>query len=72
MSRLSDNKAILEALTIAVEENPDSRFGQILRNIGVIVDVMDQKTFEVTWMNHFMEEPDIMLARIEQRKKEKK
>jgi hypothetical protein len=42
MSRLQDNLKILKELKRYVFENPDQRFGQILRNIGVIVDYVDE------------------------------
>lgn len=71
MSRLTDNLTILKRLKTYVQRNPDQRFGQILRNIGIIVDYIPEGEHAPHWSNHFNEEPSTMLERMKQTKKGK-
>jgi hypothetical protein len=68
MSRKSDNLEILNQLSEYLSKNPDIRFGQALRNIGIVYD-HQKPDGTVEWANHFNEEPDMMLKRMEKRKK---
>jgi hypothetical protein len=65
------NRAILKLLQEQVESQPDSRFGQILRNTGVVVDVgirdsskPDWETPDYYWERGIHEEPWHTLARM--------
>lgn len=72
MTRKEANLAILAKLTEHVMLNPDTRFGQALRNLGVIVDFKDPiKDGPPEWMNHFNEEPVSMLKRMETEEKKR-
>ena len=69
MKRRNANAEILGMLADYITENPDQRFGQILRNTGVVVDyqevdVADNGTTLTKWTNHFNEEPDVTLKRM--------
>ena len=70
MTRKETNLEILRQLAHYVKMNPDQRFGQILRNTGVINDTWNPQTQSVDWNNHFNEEPQETLKRIKQTKKE--
>lgn len=71
MTRKEANLQILAKLTQYAMLNEDQRFGQILRNTGVIVDFMGMDRLEghVQWSNHFNEESTSMLKRMEQTQK---
>ena len=76
VTRQTANRAIILKIARYIEENPDQRFGQILRNIGVIIDFQrpprtPEGWNEVEWMNHFNEESDKMLERMNKLEKEK-
>ena len=69
MTRKQANLKILKELRAYVTHNPDQRFGQILRNIGIIVDFQAEPKEPggwepVQWGNHFNEEPEHMLKRM--------
>jgi hypothetical protein len=68
MSRQKDNLEILNRLREYVATSPDERFGQILRNIGIINDYRDEEDGLHKWANHFNEEPSDMLKRMDERK----
>jgi hypothetical protein len=74
VTRKDANIQILAKLTTYVMLNDDQRFGQILRNIGVIVDFMgmDRLDGHVQWSNHFNEESTSILSRMEQTEKKEK
>jgi hypothetical protein len=72
MSRKSDNLEIMNRLSEYLTNNPDQRFGQALRNLGIINDFQDPPGVgEPKWANHFNEEPSGMLKRMDERKKTK-
>jgi len=76
MTRIRANIRILHKLAKYILSHPDQRFGQILRNTGLIVDFQKPakpgEFSPVEWMNHFNEEPDVMLIRMHNTEKEKK
>jgi hypothetical protein len=68
--RLDDNLEIIQLLTEYIEANPSQRFGQVLRNTGVIQDInIPKEPHEMPDMyldrQLLFEEPDIILKRIE-------
>lgn len=70
------NLQILAQLLKYVDENPDQRFGQILRNTGVVVEVgvrdSNQEEWETPdyyWARGVHEEPIATLARMELNKR---
>lgn len=68
MNRLEANQRLLEILNRIVQNNPDLRFGQILRNYGFIKEVRPGKPeLCLEWQNEFYTEPAKVLARVEQR-----
>jgi hypothetical protein len=69
MSRLTDNLTILKRLATYIRRNPDQRFGQILRNTGVITTYIPEGEYAPQWSNHFNEEPSTMLERMRKVKK---
>ena len=58
------NKLIVELILQEIKMYPSLRFGQILRNLGVIVDYIPEGENSPVWSNHFNEEPQNMLKRI--------
>lgn len=72
MTRKEANMAILKQLKHYLTMNPDQRFGQALRNTGVIVDFMVDGEYTPRWSNHFNEESDSTLERVIKTKKENK
>lgn len=72
MTRKEANLQILAKLTQYVMINDDQRFGQILRNSGVIIDFVGGDYTAPQWMNHFNEEPISMLKRMEATEKKNK
>jgi hypothetical protein len=72
MKRKVANLEIMNRLSEYLTKNPDQRFGQALRNLGVVVDYLvdEPPLWEVRWMNHFNEEPEKTLERMDQIKKE--
>jgi hypothetical protein len=54
-----------------LDKNKDIRFGQALRNLGIVVDKWNVSRQENEWANHFNEEPQFMLTRILKRKENK-
>jgi hypothetical protein len=70
-SRVKDNLKILKRLETYIKKNPDQRFGQVLRNAGVVIDYFEQGQFTPRWSNHFNEEPANMLIRMRERRADK-
>lgn len=65
MTRKEANEEIIKLLAEQMNLHPDTRFGQLLRNSGIIVD-FQSKEFEGTqWSNHFYEESKQMLERVQ-------
>ena len=64
MTRKEANMEIVRLLVNYINDNPDQRFGQILRNVGVVVDYWNEQEMKKDWMNHFNEEPQAMLDRM--------
>ena len=62
MARLDDNLAILERLRAYLLANPDQRFGQALRNLGVVDEV--HSADGPPWRDGFNEEPSGTLHRM--------
>jgi hypothetical protein len=77
MTRKEANLFILAKITRYVNMYPDMRFGQALRNLGVVVDFQKPSVDPgdwnpVEWTNHFNEESTSMLKRMEQTEKKNK
>ncbi len=71
MTRLQANQRLMDILNRLVQSEPDSRFGQILRNYGFIKEVRPGKPdLCLDWQNEFYQEPEVVLARVEQRLKD--
>lgn len=76
MKRIVANAEIMVRLGRYLTQNPDIRFGQALRNLGIVVDFQKPPANPgewnpVEWMNHFNEEPWDMLKRMDETKGEK-
>lgn len=76
VERLVCNLEIICKLLKYVVDNPTQRFGQILRNAGVIVDFQRPPANpgdwnEVEWTNHFNEESKSTLVRMDKTEREK-
>jgi hypothetical protein len=69
MGRKTDNLEILNRLSEYLAKNPDMRFGQALRNLGIVNDYKDGYD-ALVWKNIFYEEPSKTLERMDERKKE--
>lgn len=63
-NRRTLNLEIINKLTEYLIYNPDMRFGQALRNLGIIQDKINNETHHNEWVNGFNEEPEEMLERI--------
>jgi hypothetical protein len=73
MTRKEANLQILGRLIQYALDAPDQRFGQILRNSGMIVDFQDPPgEGEPKWFNHFNEESESILKRMEEAAKQRK
>lgn len=70
MTRKVANLEIMNELSEYLAQNPTMRFGQALRNIGIIVDVSNPEGAP-KWTNHFYEESDDMLKRVLKEKKKR-
>lgn len=53
ISRLDNNRAIVEILAALVEEYPSMRFGQILRNANVVQETLSDNLIVNGWENEF-------------------
>lgn len=65
MSRLEANREILRILSERVEALPDVRFGQLLRNLTMVLERVDTTTGEIVWKDEFYLESADLLKRIE-------
>lgn len=65
MNRKEANMEIIRLLVNYINMCPDQRFGQVLRNAGVIIDWRDEELHIIKWNNHFFEEPREMLTRVQ-------
>jgi len=71
--RLNDNLEIVQLLTEYIENHPSQRFGQVLRNTGIIQDVGVKDSSKPEWETPtyyidrilIHEEPGIILERME-------
>lgn len=68
MTRFDANIALMNQLHTYLSENKDARFGQALRNVGIVVDKWNVDKQENEWINLFYEEPQFTLNRVKQRK----
>jgi hypothetical protein len=59
--RQNDNAELLTILTQYLVDNPGIRFGQALRNLGIIRELRGKVTPE--WVNEFYTEPSEMIKR---------
>lgn len=62
MTRKNANMEILRLIAMEVNQHPDLRFGQILRNMDVIIEA--REAHSGFWENTFYEEPHITLERM--------
>ena len=68
MSRLESNRRLVEILNRLVENNPDQRFSQILRNYGFIKEERPARPeMCISVQNEFYVESDKILERVERR-----
>lgn len=66
MSRLNSNRRLVEILNRLVENNPDQRFSQILRNYGFIKEERPARPeMCISVQNEFYVESDKILERVE-------
>lgn len=63
MSRQVANQKLVQLLQELVQQNPDQRFHQILRNYGFISE--KSTSGEPEWINEFYSEPEAVLQRVE-------
>lgn len=72
MTRQEANRLIVKLLAEQVEKYPDIRFGQMMRNCGVIDDrqFVGEGTTYGYWVNEFNVEPIELLKRIQSKIKE--
>lgn len=56
MSRLDDNKTIVGYIILAVKQNPDLRFEQILYNLGIVDTDRDYNLESSKTLNKVLEE----------------
>lgn len=68
MTRFDANIELMNQLHSYLSENKDVRFGQALRNVGIVVDKWNVDKQENEWINLFYEEPQFTLNRVRQRK----
>lgn len=61
--RQENNLLLLNRLYEIVLSEPDSRFGQILRNYGFI---NEENEGLIYWTNEFYTEPEVVVARVEE------
>jgi hypothetical protein len=70
--RLKANKELAELLAKLVEENPNQRFSQILKNFGFVKHTRPAKqetcdNHNINWKDEFYEEPQKILERVKAR-----
>jgi hypothetical protein len=64
MTRLEANLEILRILTEYARNNPDERFGQILRNTEVVTEIINFEGRPTAWRNEFNTESTYTLAMV--------
>lgn len=64
MTRQQANEEIMGRLLQAIMENPDQRFGQILRNLGIVTEIRDETHMPICWQNDFNKESEAILESI--------
>lgn len=64
MNRQKANRKILSLLSAAVEQYPDWRFHQILRNLGITLRDETKTGRELLYLDQFFEESDDTLERM--------
>lgn len=62
MTRLEANIEILERLFEVVEKNPQLRFGEVLRNLGIVRELRLPMVSYPLWTNEFNTESTATLA----------
>ena len=68
MTRLESNRRLVEILNRLVENNPDQRFSQLLRNYGFIKEERPTRPeMCISVQNEFYVESDKILERVERR-----
>lgn len=65
MTRLEANKEILARLKLALKKEPDLRFGQLLRNLGIVREMRLPMVNAPLWMNGFNLESTEILAEMD-------
>lgn len=75
LNRLLANRKLVHELNWLIENNPDQRFSQILRNYGFVGETRPISTDSglygmVEWKNEFYLESDKLLERVERRVKD--
>lgn len=65
-ARQEANRELVNILRAQIEARPTERLGQILRNCGFIQAEPVYNLGGSIWKNHFMEEPQAMLARVKE------
>ena len=65
MTRLIANQKIVEKIQQMMYEYPDLRFGQILRNLGIVKEIEVPEKSCWYWKNDFYTESETILNRIE-------
>jgi hypothetical protein len=64
MTRQEANREILKQLSKAVKANTDQRFGQLLRNLGLVTEVRNGEGTPTHWINEFNTESVAILERM--------
>jgi len=64
MDRQSANARLVAILADAVVRYPDQRFGQLLRNLGFVLETAHLPNAKL-WCNEFYLEPQKLLERVE-------
>lgn len=64
MDRQSANARLVTILADAVIRYPDQRFGQLLRNLGFVLETAHLPNAKM-WSNEFYMEPQELLKRVE-------
>jgi hypothetical protein len=69
MTRQEANRLIIKLLAEQIEKYPDVRFGQMMRNAGVVYQHTDRDD-QIIWLDEFNLEPQELLKRIQRYIKE--
>lgn len=64
MTRQDANLKIVKRIWQACKDYPDWRFGQILRNLGVVEEYRNEEGVPESWINHFNKESVKTLERM--------